>query len=128
MCLSPLCLSITMEMHVPVITAFQSKRQGRAEYYIDAYNERTSNWLRWVNCARHVKEQNVKAVRCRGKEYYLTNKDIHPGQELLTYYGDFYAKVALNIDVKNYNNMDVDLKLYQKYSCWCVANTTVSSY
>jgi hypothetical protein len=101
----------------------QSRRQGEFTHYIDAYNERTSNWLRWVNCARHVKEQNVDLVRCRGKEFYLTVKDVHPGQELLIYYGDNYARNELDIDVSNYYNMDVDIKLYEKYACWNIQNT-----
>ena len=38
---------------------------------------------------------------CKGKAFYITTQDIYPGQELLVYYGDSYAKY-LSIDVDNY--------------------------
>ena len=54
-----------------------------------------------------------------GKAYYVTYKDIHPGQELLVNYGTNYLK-DLDIDVDNYYNMDVDIDLYKQYACWNV--------
>ena len=59
---------------------------------VDAGDLATSNWLRWVNCARSQREQNVIARECRGKIYYQTLKDIAPFSELLVYYGDNFAK------------------------------------
>ena len=43
--------------------------------------------------------------QCRSKAYYVASRDIHPGEELLVYYGDGYAK-SLNIDVDNYENTE----------------------
>ena len=40
--------------------------------------------------------------------YYVTFKDIYPGQELLIYYGDGYAS-TLGIDTDIYSNMDIYL-------------------
>jgi hypothetical protein len=102
---------------------FQSLRGGAHYYYIDAYDPRTSNWPRWVNCARHVKEQSLRNVRCRGRVFYVATEDIVPGQELLVYYGHKYAR-TIDIDVKNYHNMDVDVRLYQKYACWNIQNSS----
>ena len=89
------------------------------DYYIDAYNETTSSWLRWVNCARHIKEQNVQFQACRGKAFYITTKDIYPGQELLLYYG---RNAAQNFDINtdHYRDMKVDIDLYKKYACWAI--------
>lgn len=81
--------------------AWKVKRNGIDYFYIDAYNERTSNWLRWINCSRFSREENVVMFACRGKVYYVTSKDIYPGDELLVYYGDAYAK-DLEIDVDHY--------------------------
>ena len=48
--------------------------------------------MRFVNCARNEEEQNMLAFQYRGSIYYRTFKDIHPGEELLVWYGDQYAK------------------------------------
>ena len=87
----------------------QSYRDSERQYYIDGGDERTSNWLRFLNCPRHVKEQNVKALECLGKLFYVTIKDVYPGEELLIYYGDVYAEKELGIDVERYFDMDTDI-------------------
>ena len=66
---------------------FQVPRSEEVDFYIDAYNLKTSNWSRWVNCARTSETENVEWFYCAGRVYYLTTKDIFPGQELLMYYG-----------------------------------------
>ena len=94
------------------------RRGGEVEHHVDAYDESTSSWVRWINCSRHVKEENVKYHECKGKVFYVTYKDIYPGQELFVYYGDIYAHDQLDIDVDNYYNEDVDIELYKDLSCW----------
>jgi len=89
------------------------------DFYIDGYNEMTSTWLRWINCARHFKEQNVSFQACRGKAFYITSKDIYPGQELLIYYGHNYAK-TLHIDTNRYKDRSVNVDWYKKYACWAI--------
>nr|CAH8850980.1 unnamed protein product [Trichobilharzia regenti] len=60
---------------------------GVKAHLIDARNCLSSNWLRFVNCARFDEEQNLVTVQYRGKIYYRACKDIPKFQELLTYYG-----------------------------------------
>ena len=48
--------------------------------------------MRYVNCARNESEQNLIAYQYRGQIYYRSFKPIHPGTELLVYYGEEYAK------------------------------------
>ena len=60
----------------------------------------TSTWVRWINCPRNEVEENVEAMFCKGKVFFMTVKDIHPGQELMFYYGDSYAVDELNITYK----------------------------
>ncbi|CAL1533833.1 unnamed protein product [Lymnaea stagnalis] len=55
--------------------------------------------MRFVNCARHEDEQCVTAYQHGGEIYYRTHKDVHPGTEILVYYGDSYAK-ELGIDME----------------------------
>ena len=88
-------------------------RHGKLDYYTDAYSEETSSWLRWLNCSRHSKEENVDILDCFGKSFYITTKDIYPGQELLIYYGVKYAE-KMGIDVPNYHNMGVDIRLLEQ--------------
>ncbi|KAK9871144.1 hypothetical protein WA026_011426 [Henosepilachna vigintioctopunctata] len=73
----------------------------RDGFLVDAGDEKNSNWMRYVNCARHFKEQNLMAFQYKGELYYRTCQDIEPGQELLVYYGNHFA-MNLGIDVKSY--------------------------
>ena len=65
---------------------------GKTVWYIDGEDLTQSNWLRYVNCARHEDEQNLVAYQYKGRIYYRSYKVILPGEELLVYYGDQYAK------------------------------------
>ena len=59
---------------------------------IDAHDIKTSNWIRFINCSRNSHEDNVQAVDCAGRVYMMTKKHVHPGQELMFYYGNEYAE------------------------------------
>ncbi len=61
-------------------------------YFIDGSDPSVSNWMRFVNCARHEEEQNLLAYQYHGNIYYRTFKTIPPHTELLVWYGDRYAK------------------------------------
>ncbi len=61
-------------------------------YATDSWNMDTATWVRYVNMARWPSELNVGVAICKGRVYYFTIKDIAPGKELLTYYGDMYAQ------------------------------------
>ncbi len=69
--------------------------------YVDAVNSSVANWLRYINCPRHVTEENVGESTCYGRVYYRTIVDIAPGTELMVYYGDGYAE-SLGIDPDDY--------------------------
>lgn len=57
-------------------------------HFIDASSLAKSNWLRYVNCARNVHEENVKPIICDGLVFYMATKDVGPNTELLTWYGE----------------------------------------
>ena len=68
--------------------------KGNSEsYYIDAKNEEHASWLRFINCARNEKEQNLLSFQYQGNIYCYTIKDILPGTELLVWYGEQYVKL-----------------------------------
>ncbi|XP_046696244.1 histone-lysine N-methyltransferase PRDM9-like [Silurus meridionalis] len=64
----------------------------QCEQYIDAKREIHANWMRYVNCARNDEEQNLVAFQYRGGIFYRCSRPIEPGQELLLWYGEEYAK------------------------------------
>ncbi|XP_020613768.1 zinc finger protein 184-like [Orbicella faveolata] len=48
--------------------------------------------MRFVNCSRCEDEQNLVAHQFRGEICYRTYKYVNPGEELLVWYGESYAK------------------------------------
>ncbi|KAF5894030.1 histone-lysine N-methyltransferase PRDM9-like, partial [Clarias magur] len=67
-------------------------RSKRCEEYIDGAREVHANWMRYVNCARNDAEQNLVAFQYRGGILYRCCRPINPGQELLVWYEEEYAK------------------------------------
>lgn len=65
---------------------------GQGDLFVDAKNQETSNWLRYVNCCRSLTEQNLLAYQYRGQIYYRTIVDVPPDTELLVWYGDDYGR------------------------------------
>lgn len=44
--------------------------------FVDSFKKTTSNWLRYVNCARTPSEINLEAFQYKGNIYYITRCDI----------------------------------------------------
>ncbi|CAH3184733.1 unnamed protein product, partial [Porites evermanni] len=61
---------------------------GTVSYVIDGTDEDHSNWMRFVNCARDDKEQNLLQVQYRGEIYFKTLVPVEAGSELLVWYQD----------------------------------------
>ncbi|XP_069482618.1 histone-lysine N-methyltransferase PRDM9-like [Ambystoma mexicanum] len=80
--------------------------KGRNCYeYVDAKDESTSNWMRYVNCARNEEEQNLVAFQYLEQIYYRTCKAINTHCELFVWYGDEYGKelgIKWNLTWKNH--------------------------
>ncbi|KAH3700636.1 hypothetical protein DPMN_075613 [Dreissena polymorpha] len=71
---------------------WQIYKEGKVSHCVDAQNKATSNWMRYVNCAMTEADQNLVAFQYKGGIYYCTFKPVTPGEELLVYYGDEYAR------------------------------------
>ena len=68
--------------------------------YVDGKNEKSATWMRFVNFARNVNEQNLVAYQYLGQIYYRTFRDIDPNMELLVWYGEEYTE-ELGIGLNN---------------------------
>ncbi|KAH3824582.1 hypothetical protein DPMN_126419 [Dreissena polymorpha] len=71
---------------------WQTLKEGNPSHFVDAQNKATSNWMRYVNCAMTKAGQNLEAFQYRGGIYYCTLKPVSPGEELLVWYGDKFAR------------------------------------
>ena len=61
---------------------------GKRSYghFIDAGDASSSNWMRFVNCARSKEEQNLLAFPYQEKIYYRSVTNVASGTELLVWY------------------------------------------
>ncbi|KAL3861573.1 hypothetical protein ACJMK2_007599 [Sinanodonta woodiana] len=55
-------------------------------HVIDATDPSKGNWMRYVNCARYLEEQNMISVQQEDQVYYKAIKNIEPGEELLIWF------------------------------------------
>ena len=61
--------------------------------------------MRFVNCSRYEREQNLVSFQYRGEIYYRSYKEIQPGTELLVWYGDKYAN-DLGIETEELDDLE----------------------
>ncbi|XP_072022512.1 uncharacterized protein [Amphiura filiformis] len=79
---------------------------GKLSHFIDGRNV-SGNWLSYVNCARHAREQNLIATQTGESIYYEACKDIPRGTELLVWYGDGYWQImGIPIALKDVNRTE----------------------
>ncbi|KAK3908607.1 Histone-lysine N-methyltransferase PRDM9 [Frankliniella fusca] len=90
---------------------WEIRREGKTVHCVDALDVTHSNWMRYVNCARHAGEENLHPYQHKGRLYYRTVTDIPAHAELLVWYGDSYAK-DLGIDPKAHREAAADARPY----------------
>ncbi|CAH0746853.1 unnamed protein product [Bemisia tabaci] len=78
--------------------SWEIKKERKPVGFVDALDIATSNWMRFVNCARSTYEQNLVAHQYKGKIYYRAFDDIPPNRELFVYYGSKFAEEQLGIE------------------------------
>ncbi|XP_046662986.1 histone-lysine N-methyltransferase PRDM9-like [Homalodisca vitripennis] len=78
-------------------------KNRKVDHYIAADSTVTSNWMRFVNCARHESEQNLMAFQYKGHLYYRTVKPVPPKAELFVWYGKEYAE-KLGISLESFHS------------------------
>lgn len=71
---------------------FQIYSGGELQNFIDGYNVHKSNWMRYVNPARSMAEQNLVACQNNGEIFFYTIRPVEPNQELLVWYSQEFAQ------------------------------------
>ncbi|XP_060773296.1 zinc finger protein 883-like isoform X1 [Neoarius graeffei] len=95
-------------------TMYRSMQCGE---YIDAKREMHVNWMRYVNCARNPEERNLVAFRYQGGILYRCCRPINPGQELLVWYEEEYAKQLCPAPTGTTKQQGIKNALLQVFSC-----------
>ncbi|XP_041373733.1 uncharacterized protein LOC121386784 isoform X2 [Gigantopelta aegis] len=76
----------------PNTHSWEIKKNGKDLYWVDGTDRTKANWLRYVNPARTDTEQNLVTWQDGDHIYYYTYRDVVPGEELLAWFGDYYAE------------------------------------
>ncbi|XP_077447514.1 PR domain zinc finger protein 1 isoform X1 [Stigmatopora argus] len=82
---------------------------GQLQNFIDGYNVHSSNWMRYVNPARSLTEQNLVACQNGRDVYFYTIRPVEPKQELLVWYSqEFAQRLCSQQDNPKHKPMNVD--------------------
>uniref|UniRef100_A0A3P8TXT2 PR domain zinc finger protein 1 n=1 Tax=Amphiprion percula TaxID=161767 RepID=A0A3P8TXT2_AMPPE len=65
---------------------------GQLHNFIDGYDVRRSNWMRYVNPGRSLAEQNLVACQNGRDIFFYTIRPVEPKQELLVWYSPEFAQ------------------------------------
>ncbi|KAM8784528.1 LOW QUALITY PROTEIN: histone-lysine N-methyltransferase PRDM9-like [Rhynchonycteris naso] len=72
--------------------SWQITKERNCYMYVNGKDESWANWMRYVNCARDDKEQNLVAFQYHRQIFYRTCWVIRPDSELLIWCGDKYGQ------------------------------------
>lgn len=61
-------------------------------HFIDGYDVQRSNWMRYVNPARSLAEQNLVACQNGQEIFFYTIRPVEPKQELLVWYSPEFSQ------------------------------------
>jgi len=61
---------------------FQIENEDGSQYFFEANDENSCNWMMFVRPANNYSEQNVVAFQYKMDIFYMTTKNIEPKQEL----------------------------------------------
>ena len=73
---------------------------GKKMAYIDCEDPNDGNWTRYVNCGPTSKKNNIDVEQHFDKIFYMTLRDILPGEELFVDYGEEYRTENLKMKGK----------------------------
>ncbi|XP_039677053.1 PR domain zinc finger protein 1 isoform X2 [Perca fluviatilis] len=75
---------------------------GQLQHFIDGYDVHRSNWMRYVNPAHSLAEQNLVACQNGRDIYFYTIRPVEPNQELLVWYSQEFAQrlCSQEVDIK----------------------------
>ena len=76
-------------------SASSSEKKSNVLFFIDASNEKTSNWTRSINCKSKEGENNFSASQFMDQIVLKAERDIKEGEELFLFYGEEYVSCHL---------------------------------
>ena len=104
------CCAIIIKTYVLLFFS-QIYENGRLGFFLDASDENSSSWMRFIQCARHKGEQNLYVFQYYGSVYYRAFKDIPVGTELLVWYDEKYPQYfGLPTEIRDMSNCSVESK------------------
>lgn len=65
---------------------------GHLHHFVDGYDVHHSNWMRYVNPARSLAEQNLVACQNGQEIFFYTIQPVEPKQELLVWYSPEFSQ------------------------------------
>lgn len=65
---------------------------GQLHHFIDGYDVQRSNWMRYVNPARSLAEQNLVACQNGPEIFFYTIRPVEPKEELLVWYSPEFSQ------------------------------------
>uniref|UniRef100_A0A8C1HS99 PR domain zinc finger protein 1 n=1 Tax=Cyprinus carpio carpio TaxID=630221 RepID=A0A8C1HS99_CYPCA len=65
---------------------------GHLHHFVDGYDVHHSNWMRYVNPARSLAEQNLVACQNGQDIFFYTIRPVEPKQELLVWYSPEFSQ------------------------------------
>lgn len=68
------------------------------------------NWMKHINYAKNVSEQNLLPLQCGDHLYYRSNRNIQKGEELLVYFGKEYDNSSCNVEMNFFPNAENTIK------------------
>ena len=68
-------------------------------YFIDASDPKYGNWMNFIQCARNLQEQNLKALQHGDCLYFESVRDLGVGEDLLVWYDDLQYDIYFGIPV-----------------------------
>uniref|UniRef100_A0A3Q0S660 PR domain containing 1b, with ZNF domain n=1 Tax=Amphilophus citrinellus TaxID=61819 RepID=A0A3Q0S660_AMPCI len=84
---------------------------GQLQHFIDGYDVHRSNWMRYVNPACSLAEQNLVACQNGRDIYFYTIRPVEPKQELLVWYSQEFAHRLCSQQDKEGRNDDTEEKI-----------------
>ncbi|OWF44053.1 uncharacterized protein LOC110458823 [Mizuhopecten yessoensis] len=63
--------------------------KNELSHIVNATDPMKGNWMRYVNCARFLEEQNIVSVQDNGQVFYKAIQDVDTYEELLTWFQPF---------------------------------------
>ncbi|KAI1901752.1 hypothetical protein AGOR_G00037630 [Albula goreensis] len=65
---------------------------GQLHHFVDGYDVHRSNWMRYVNPARSLSDQNLVACQNGSDIFFYTIRPVEPQQELLVWYSAEFSE------------------------------------